>query len=233
MEIAQIEQEIVEHPKLNMLSLGVVFVALALAVLYIFRTPIPKIIPASLILQVPFSPQAPTNNWSRNEDCEEASITMANAFLGGNTQDKLPSGAAQEAINNLKKWEQANLGYNANTGADATTKMAEGAFGLKIRQIPNFTEENLKRALMDNHPILLPINAKLLGSPQYFDNGPTYHMVVIRGFKGRTFIVNDPGTNLGSGNEYSFDILKKAAADWNNTTKTIDTSRKIALVVSK
>ncbi len=223
----------IKSPKLDMLYTALGFVALALILLFIFKQILPKIIPQSVILPVPFSAQAPTDNWSRNEDCEETSITMANAYLTNTTEDKLPATAAQEAINNLKKWEAANLGYNTNTGADATTKMAEGAFGLNVRQISNFTEEDLKKELANNHPILLPINAKLLGSPQYFDNGPTYHMIVIRGFKGDTFIVNDPGTNNGDGNEYSFAILKKASADWNQATKMIDTSRKIALVVSK
>ena len=216
-----------------MLSAGIIFVLLAGAGLFIFKVVVPKFIPPTLILQVPFSAQAPTNNWSRNEDCEETSITMANAFLTGTTEDKLPTAAAQNAINNLKAWEQTNLGYNANTGVDATTKMAEGAFGLTITQIQNFTEADLKNALAGNHPILLPINAKFLGSPQYAVDGPTYHMIVIRGFKGDTFIVNDPGTDNGDGNEYSFDILQKASADWNNTTQSIDLTRKFALVVSK
>lgn len=223
----------IKYPKLDMLTAGLIFVLLAGTSLFIFKVVIPQTVAARVILQVPFSAQAPTNNWSRNEDCEETSITMANAFLTGSTEDRLPAPAAQQAIDNLKKWEQANLGYNANTGADATTKMAEGAFGLKIRQIPNFTEEDLKTELINNHPILLPINAKLLNSPQYRVNGPTYHMIVIRGFKGNTFIVNDPGTNDGDGNEYSFTILKNASADWNNTTKTIDSDRKIALIVSR
>lgn len=219
--------------RLDILYTGLAFVLLAGAALFIFKVVIPAALPAKVILRVPFSAQAPTDNWSRNEDCEETSITMANAYITGTTEDKLPAAAAQEAINNLKKWEAANLGYNANTGADATTKMAQGAFGLKITQIPDFTEADLKNALTNNHPVLLPINAKLLGSPQYRDNGPTYHMIVLRGFKGDTFIVNDPGTNNGDGNEYSFEVLKKAAADWNQTTKMIDTTRKIALVVSK
>jgi hypothetical protein len=223
----------IKYPKLNMLSAGIAFVVLAIVALLIFKVVIPKIMPASVILQVPFSAQAPTNNWSRNEDCEETSITMANAFVGGNTQDKLPAAAAQNAINNLKSWEQINLGYNQNTGVDATTQMAEGAFNLKITQIQNFTEDDLKNALLNNHPILLPINAKLLQSPQYANGGPTYHMIVIRGFKGDTFIVNDPGTDSGDGNEYSFTILQNASADWNNATKTIDQTRKFALVVSQ
>ena len=125
------------------------------------------------------------------------------------------------------------MGYNANTGADATTKMAQNALRLRVRQIKDYTETDLKTELINGRPILLPINAKLLGSPQYLENGPTYHMIVIRGFKGDIFIVNDPGTNRGNGNEYPFSVLQKASADWINTTKIMDQTRKIALVVSK
>jgi hypothetical protein len=222
-----------KSPKLYIFYAGLAFVLLAGAGLYVFKIATPKSIPKTVVLQVPFSAQAPTDNWSRNEDCEETNIAMVYAFLIGNIENKLPEVATQEAIDNLKKWEQTNLGYNADTGADATTKMAESALGLKIRQIQNYTEADLKTELINEHPILLPINAKLLGSPQYLNDGPTYHMIVVRGFKDSTFIVNDPGTNNGNGNEYSFSILQKASADWNNTTKTMDPNRKFALVVSK
>jgi len=218
---------------MDMVYAGITFVLLSIGALYFLKVVVVRSIPASIILQVPFSAQAPTNNWSRNEDCEETSIMMANAYVTGTTEDKVPAPAAQQAINNLKKWEQINLGYNANTGVDATTKMAEGAFGLSVVQIPNYTETDLKRVLADGHPILLPVNAKILDSDQYLANGPTYHMVVIRGFKGNTFIVNDPGTNNGDGNEYPFATLEKASADWNQATQSIDITRKIALVISK
>ncbi|MFZ2190326.1 MAG: C39 family peptidase [Candidatus Magasanikiibacteriota bacterium] len=192
----------------------------------------PKKIPSTLILPVPFSAQAPTNNWSRNEDCEETSVVMAYAFLTGMTENKFSPQVVQEAINSLKKWEESNLGYNDDTGANVTSKMAEGTFGLKIKQIENYTEEDLKRAITNGHPILLPINAKLLGSPQYFADGPTYHMLVIRGFKDNIFIVNDPGTNSGDGQEYYFSTLQKASADWDHNTKSMDPNRKISLIVS-
>ncbi|HEX3100058.1 MAG TPA: hypothetical protein VHQ41_03775, partial [Patescibacteria group bacterium] len=94
--------------------------------------------PSAVILQVPFTPQAPTDNWNRNEDCEETSITMANAFLSGTTENEIPADEAQKAINNLKIWENANLGYNVDTGAMTTTRMAEGAFAMKVKQIKDF-----------------------------------------------------------------------------------------------
>ncbi|MFA6252654.1 MAG: C39 family peptidase [Patescibacteria group bacterium] len=211
----------------------IALLVLAGAGLYFLKVIKPKSIPNSFVLQVPFSAQAPTDNWSRNEDCEETSLAMVDTFLKGNTQDNITASPAQTAIDNLKKWEQANLGYNADTGASATTKMAEGALGLKIKQIQDYTELDLKTELLKGHPILLPINAKLLNSPQYIEDGPTYHMIVIRGFRGHTFIVNDPGTNAGEANEYSFATLQKASADWDHVTKTMNAKRKIALVVSK
>lgn len=216
-----------------MLYAVIALVLLTGAGFYIFKNTASKNIPTDFILQVPFSAQAPTDNWSRNEDCEETSLVMANAFLNGNIEDKLPATLTQETINYLKEWEQKNLGYNADTGADTTTRMAQDAFGLKVKQIKDYTEADLKTELINGHPILLPINAKLLESPQYLRDGPTYHMIVIRGFRGHTFIVNDPGTNDGNGNEYSFSILQKASADWNNAAKKMDPTRKIALVVSK
>lgn len=158
---------------------------------------------------------------------------MANAFLSGTTENEVPAGEAQKAINNLKIWEKGNLNYNANTGADATTNMAQGAFALKVQQIRDFTELDLKKALAAGHPVLLPLNAKILKNTKYQNGGPLYHMIVIRGYNEKGFIVNDPGTNEGNNNVYPFAVLEAASSDWNQTTKMMDPNRKIVLVLSK
>lgn len=228
----------IRHPKLDTLYAGIILVLLVIGGFYLFRFAKPKIlavitpIPTTIILHVPFTTQAPSDSWNGNEDCEEASVTMANAFLTGTTEDKLPDAAAQQSINNLKTWELANLGYDANTGSGATAKMAAGAFNLKVQQITNFTEADLKTALENNDPILLPINAQLLGNAQYTSGGALYHMIIIRGFKGDTFIINDPGVTTGDGNQYSFADLQAAAADWSNSAQALD-SKKVALILSK
>lgn len=190
-------------------------------------------LPKTLLLSVPFTDQAPTGKWDRNEDCEEASIAMANAYLNGNEEDKLTTTVAQEYITKLRHWENANLGYNADTGAYATSRMAEGTFGITVRQIKDYTEIDLKSELVKNHVILLPINARLLGNPTYAESGPTYHMIVVRGYNPSGFIVNDPGTEQGNGMIYSFETLKKSAADWNNSAKIMDSTIKIALILSR
>lgn len=210
--------------------IGIVLLASTFAVLSYFTKPS---LPFAVILQVPFTSQAPNGNWNRNEDCEETSITMAMAFLNEQTGDKIPAGDAQNAINQLKAWENTNNGYNADTGASATMKMAEGAFGLQVTELFDYSEVDLKKALSENHPILLPINAKLLNNPKYLNGGPLYHMILLRGYHNGKFIVNDPGTESGDGNEYTFSTLKNAAADWDIATQTMDMTQKIALVLSK
>lgn len=209
------------------------FLGLALAA-FVFRGKIVNA-PATLVLQVPFSSQAPSGNWDNNEDCEEASIIMANAFLTGNTDNLLAQALVVESIANLKKWEQENLGYNEDTGADATTRMAEEVYNLKVKQIADFSEADLKAELNNQHPILLPVNAKLLDTPKYNALGFFYHMIVIRGYNEneKGFIVNDPGTEDGNGNVYSFETLKNAATDWNHDLMKMEPDKKTALVVSK
>src|SRR6185369_12908370 len=95
---------------------GVAVVLLALVFALISHYSHPPI-PYAVILQVPFTSQAPNGNWNRNEDCEETSITMATAFLNGQTGNTMSAGDAQRAINQLKSWENINIGYNMNTGA--------------------------------------------------------------------------------------------------------------------
>ncbi len=190
-------------------------------------------VPASVQLSIPFTPQAPTDHWDRNEDCEEASLTMANAYLDGQTQDRVPVGDALNAINQLKAWENANIGYNMNTGAEATSLMAQGAFGLNVKQIIDYSAYDLKRALTQNKVVLLMINARLLGNPKYAASGPLYHVIVVRGYDGNNFTVNDPGTDSGNSNVYSFEVLKKAAADWDQEKHKMDPNHKVALIISK
>lgn len=218
--------------KYVLMVVAIVVIVVAIIFTYHYRAA-SGALPAEVVLQVPFSSQAPNGNWDRNEDCEETSITMANAFLTGSKEDKLPAPAAQEAINNLKKWEGANIGYNANTGAEATKKMAEGAFGLKVKQINGYTEQDLKTELAAGHPVLLQINARKLGNPKYLDNGPLYHMVVARGYNNKGIIVNDPGTEGGDGNQYTFEVLINAAADWDQVNKQMNPQNKIALAIYK
>jgi hypothetical protein len=206
---------------------GLLILGIIVVVTVIINWPLPK----TIILSVPFTDQAPTGRWDRNEDCEEASIAMANAYFEGHRESQLSAELAQEYIATIRRWEASNIGYNADTGAYTTSRMAEKVFGITVKQIRDYTENDLKKELSRGRVILLPINARLL--PAYAESGPFYHMLVVRGYNDSGFIVNDPGMTQGNGMVYSFDTLRRAAADWNNSAKNMDASIKIALILSK
>lgn len=210
--------------------IGIVIIVGVIAAVLMMRQ---AAIPAEHLLAVPFSPQAPFSNWANNENCEETSLIMAKAFFEKRSEQDLPPAEVQSQITMLNAWEDRTLGHHEDTGAEETARMAREVLGMSARQIKDFTEDNLKQALADNHVVLLPLSARALGNPQYADAGPLYHMILIRGYSKDGFIVNDPGTEKGAGNVYRFSVLKAAARDWNESAKKSDESRKIALILSK
>lgn len=184
-------------------------------------------------MTVPFTTQAPTGNWEGNKNCEEASAVMAAAYLHGDTRDEMPADFAQQEISKLVQWEENHFHYNADTGAAETAQMIEGALQLKTSIIHDFTEDDLKKNLLSQQVILLPLNAQILATDHYSDLHPTYHMVIIHGYNSKGFLVHDPGTTKGKNNLYTFEELKKAAADWDNPHQRMDQGKKVAIVVSK
>ncbi len=189
--------------------------------------------PESFSLAVPFSTQAPDGDWDNNENCEETSVTMADAFLTGNTADELDPVWARNNISSLVGWEQAHLGYNADTGVDATKAMIKGSLGLNVHVVEDFTENDLRRELLRGHVVILPVSVTMLGNPAYKLLHRSYHVIVIRGYTPAGFLVNDPGVSDGKNNLYSFETLKNAASDWDNTNQKLDQTRKAVLSVSK
>lgn len=213
----------------NRVFLAVVVLITAGAVVAYAQDPIPHTVTHA----VPFSTQAPTDNWEGNKDCEETSIIMARAFLEGNTSERLPVGQVDRELAELKSWEQEHLGYNRDTGADDTARVASEAAGLKTRIIKDYSADDLKKILAEGELVLLTIDASRLGNARYPADIPFYHMVVVTGYEGDNFFVNDPGTDSGKGNIYSFGVLNYSAADWNHENQGMDFNSKVAVVVSK
>ncbi|MDB4940425.1 MAG: hypothetical protein JWO40_850 [Candidatus Doudnabacteria bacterium] len=188
-----------------------------------------------VLLKIPFTSQAPTGNWDtlHNEACEEAAAIMANAYLTGDTRATLPASEVEKQIGTLTDWQQKNFGYNLDTTAAETAKFIEAVYGLKTKIVSDYTESDLKMELAAGHPVILPVNGQLIGNPYYKQPGPIYHMLLVRGYTATKIITNDSGTRHGENYLYSFNTLSNAAADWNHSTNTIDSSKKVMIVVYK
>lgn len=191
--------------------------------------------PSSVFLKVPFTVQAPTGNWDKlhNEACEEAVSIMANAYVHNSSILQLSSTAVESEITTLTTWQDSTFGYHLDTTTTETARMMQEVYGLVTEVLPTFTEETLKRALMEQKLVIISFNGQLLHNPYYKQPGPIHHMLVITGFSGDTFITNDPGTKHGQNFSYTYDTLYTAAGDWNHHTKNIINSSKPVILVSK
>lgn len=189
-------------------------------------------IPNSLLIKVPFTPQAPTANWDElhNEACEEASAIMANAYF--NSISSLPADKVETEITKLTEWQDKNQGYHLDQTSAETAKMIEAVYGLKA-EVAAMDQKTIKQALKDNKLVLISFNGRLLKNPHYKQPGPIHHMLVLTGWNGDTFITNDSGTKFGLNYQYDYNTLYSAAADWNHSIESVDEAKKLMIIVSK
>lgn len=191
-------------------------------------------LPDKVLLSVPFTPQAPSANWDElhNEACEEASAVMAEAYFSGDTRETLPAAEVEKKLQKLFDWETDHLGSPLDATAKETATMIQDVYGLSATVKENYTEGDLQAALAQKKLIILPLAGQKLGNPYFKSPGPIYHMIILRGYTGDTFVTNDPGTKHGENYRYSFATLHGAGADWNHDTNSIDANKPLAIIVS-
>lgn len=191
--------------------------------------------------KVPFTPQAPTGNWSDplfQNGCEEASILMAVSWL--KNTDLTPALAEQE-IRNISNLEIGMLGFAVDTNVDDSARLMQKYYpAVNLAVQKDFTSADLVQRLAQGSIALVPMDGKMLGNPHYTPPGPDEHMVVVIGYDAKTkeFITNDPGTKFGSGYRYGEKTFMNAI--WNYPTGSqhttypgSDQAPKAMIVVSK
>lgn len=200
----------------------------------------PAPLPAEKNLAVPFTTQAPAANWDADHEefCEEATVVMAGRFFQG--KDITSAADAESALQQVKLWELDNLGFYFDTTAEETASAIRGIYDLTVTLKENPTIEDIKRAIADNHLVIVPAAGRELGNPNFKVPGPIYHNLIIRGYtKTGKFITNDPGTRKGEEYIYTQDVVMSAMHDWvADGERTIAANgnangRKVILIVSR
>jgi hypothetical protein len=192
-------------------------------------------LPTTYFLPVPFTPQAPTANWDElhNEACEEASTIMASEYFLENKNTQLSPEPVEEQILKLTEWQQKTFGYHLSITTEETAKMIREFYSLNTEIKTNYTDNDLKQALVDGKLIIFPTNGQKLNNPYYKRPGPLYHMLVIKGYDSQgNFLTNDPGTKHGLNYPYTFDVLYNANGTYTPNTKTVDLQQKNLLLIS-
>ncbi len=180
---------------------------------------------ATKILPVPFTTQAPQNQWRVQpfqDACEEASTIMVEAFYNGT---KLTPANVQTKILDYVAYETKNFGFHKDTNASMTEKMINEKSGFWAHTVENATPEMIETQIDANHPVIFHAYTPALHNPHYKQPMNPYHVFVIIGYDTDRgdFITNDPGTNAGKSYRYKMTTLMDANHDWmqkNNGTGT-------------
>ncbi len=173
-----------------------------------------------LVLNVPFTSQAPLANWqdSRQQDgCEEATALMAMAWVkseGLTAKTKISKAAWEKKIIALSDFEKKKYGeYRDVTLSDMVKWIFKDYLKYdKVIIKPVTSAKDILTELEKGRIVLAPMNGRELKNPNFKVPGPITHMVLIKGYDYQTkqFITNDPGTRNGENYRYSEKIILKA-----------------------
>ncbi len=172
----------------------------------------------NILLNVPFTSQAPFGNWRdpiEQNGCEEASALMAVYWA---RQKKLTPAIALKEIIASSNYEQKKYNNYYDTSAPDTVKrIFNGYFNFTNAEVKNIeSADDIITELSNGKLVIAPANGQKLGNPHYTRPGPLEHNLVIKGFDFTTneFITNDAGTRRGNGYRYKKDVLWQALRDY-------------------
>lgn len=172
-------------------------------------------LPSQYLIQTTFVPQAPKKNWDQpwQDACEEAAL-LTPYYYYKKQQPNLDQ-IEQDILSIIDYENKQNWGKDINLNQMA--QIIEKHLNYQTKIIDNPSLNEIKHLLVENTPIVVPANGKILYQEnKHFKNGgPYYHSLTILGFDDSTsqFIVHDVGTQFGAYFRYSYDLLLSAIHD--------------------
>lgn len=193
-------------------------------------------IPAHILLDVPFTVQAPFGGWAdvrQDYGCEEASILMVMHWVRG---EALSAAQAEQEIIAISEFEKERYGDFHDTSAEDTLKVMKAYFGYENAFVKfDIDAQDIKAELAQGNAVIVPIDGTKVGNPYYTPPGPSKHKIIIRGYDdaAQEFITNDPGTKRGEGYRYKYEVLENALLDYPTGINEPITEIRAAMIVVK
>lgn len=195
--------------------------------------------PDKLLLNVPFTSQAPLGEWqdARQQDgCEEAAVAMAMAWVGGEKNISKKDWRLRILI--LSGFENKKYGeYRDVALRDMVAWLFNDYFNYRTVEVKAVEKAgDILGELEKGRVVLTPMNGRALKNPNFTGAGPERHMILIKGYDYRTkeFITNDPGTRNGENYRYSEKIILGAIRNYKTGHKLpFGPLQKEMIVVSK
>lgn len=177
--------------------------------------PSPSPLPASVFIKVPYTPQAPYNNWdSAHEDyCEAAAALMYGAYLHGDKREVIPPAEADRRMGQIVDWERAQWPGVLNLPIADVAKVVPHFYGSRA-VIGPVSLTAIKTALAAGHPVIVPLMTH--GAPGGQKINPNYgrvnvyHVLLITGYGPGYLVTNDAGIVQGENWRYSWTVISSA-----------------------
>ncbi|HKC18671.1 MAG TPA: C39 family peptidase [Candidatus Dormibacteraeota bacterium] len=176
----------------------------------------PVALPDHMLLQVPFTTQAPLNNWGQHqESCEAANLTMLYYYWTNHSDVVIDPHAADNLINQIDQWKPQPDLNDTMLG-----QLAEQHLGYSYRILPN-DPQVIAQQLSAGRPLLAEVRTHGLGNPHYPGYSSHFeqtgwsvpHFVTIIGYDSSGVWLNDPGISWGRGYHISYAQLAHAIDD--------------------
>jgi hypothetical protein len=175
--------------------------------------PTPTPLPNQVLLQVPFTTQAPLNNWAQHqESCEAATLTMLVSYWQHSSAVVIDPHAADASINQIDKWKS-----QPDLNVTMMGELAEQHFGYAYRIVPN-DPKVIAEQLSAGRPLIAEVRTHALGNPRYPGYSTHYeqngysvpHFILIIGYDSTGVWLNDPGISWGRGYHITYAQLAHA-----------------------
>lgn len=176
----------------------------------------PVALPDHMLLQVPFTTQAPLNNWGQHqESCEAANLTMLYYYWTNRQDVVIDPHAADNLITQIDRWKPAPDLNDTMLG-----ELAQEHLGYTYRIVPN-DPKVIAAQLSAGRPLLAEVRTHGLGNPHYPGYATHFeqtgwsvpHFVTIIGYDSSGVWLNDPGISAGRGYHITYAQLTHAIDD--------------------
>ncbi len=169
-------------------------------------------------ISIPFVVQAPHGNWAQpyQDACEEAAITMLDAYYEGARYEHMYAWKADKEILDLVALEREVLGYDRDTDLTTIALLIESYFSFDAFISEDPSLQSIKQQIDQGRPVVVPAWGRDLVNPYFTPPGPTYHTIVVSGYddEAQEFITQEPGTKRGRNFRYGYEDLMAAMSDF-------------------
>jgi hypothetical protein len=194
--------------------------------------------PAHLLLQVPYTTQAPLGNWAQHqESCEEATLSMLAAYWEGDPSVVIDPHAADSTIAALVSWQVQHWGSEDDLTDTRLGELAKQYYGYGYRIVPN-DPQVVREQLAAGRPLIAGVRTHGLGNSNYPGYNNHYeqqgwsvpHFVLVIGYDSDGVWLNDPGITKGRGYHVSWAQLTHAIDDLNQNYPALSQGQVLLVV---